>query len=192
LEEPAEGTQFRSDPQPPPALPYPHLPQASSTLPTILHDGPGVSEGYASLTATGISHNAPEVDEGYVSKGGTPQGTYDTPTTFAFNKSIAPAPFYPDANPGTHYNGPFAPQMFRQYPGTNAGQGPENRNVYQYPYYGSPTYNMYPGPAQSSIPYTPSFNPISPGFSPRGPSGPHKSGTDSGYSSLRSSPGSHN
>lgn len=200
LEEPAEGTQFRSNPQLPPALPYPHLPQAFSTL----HDSPEVGEGYASLTATGIPHNAPEVDEGYGSKEVTPQGSSEPSTQLN-----TPAPFYSDANPGTRYNGPFPPQMFRQYPSTNAGQGPENHNVYQYQYYGPPMYNMYPGAPQSSIPYapgyypytpgynpyapsyspyTPSFNPIPPGFSPHDPSGPHKSGTDSGYASWSGSP----
>jgi hypothetical protein len=183
LKEPAEGTQFRSDPQSPPALPYSHLPQPFSALPSISHEGL-------------------EVDEGSVSQRPSREAT--SVTTPPLNYLTAPAPFYPDTNPGTHYNRAFTPQMSRPYPGRNVGQGPEACNAYRYSYR-PPAYNLYPGVAQSYNPYAlgynpytsgynsyapsaPSFNPIAPSFNPYGHSSPHKSGTDSGYVSTNSSP----
>jgi hypothetical protein len=183
LKEPAEGTQFRSDPQSPPALPYFQLPQPFSALPSISHEGL-------------------EVDEGSVSQRLSREAT--SVTTPPLNYLTALAPFYPDTNPGTHFNGAFARQKSRPYPGRNAGQGPENCNDYRYSYR-PPANNLYPGVAQSYNPYAlgynpytpgynsyapsaPSFNTIAPSFTPYGPSSVHKSLTDSGYVSNYISP----
>ena len=165
-----EGTRFRWDPEFPPALPYPRLPQSCSTLPTICHDNL-------------------EVDEGYVSQQPSRDSTSVTPPPLS--GSTALAPFYPDTYPSTRHDGPLAPQTSRRYPATNAGQGAENRNLYQYSYR-HPAYNVYPGAAHSYNHYTPGCNPYIPSFyhtAPSfGPSSLPKSGTDSGYASTNNSP----